>query len=535
MLLRHLLIPLALCAAWPAAGQTTTPITLANISGMLSTQTFERPIALNGTGVVKPFGTASVSFTGFQNSQTLVVQGAFTFFFDRVDSFSVTATPQSIGKMTTVNSTGAISAGTGAYLGASGSLTYTFTYAANSSSAGVFTLTGTGSITAGQTTTAITLSGFSGTASVAAAASGTLQASTSGTVTPFGPVTLNFSGLSPQRATATSPAGPSQGELTFVFDANDSFIASFTATGSLFSGGPISLACIITGGTGSFSGATGSLAATLTPSASGSTFNLTGSGKIVQPAAGVPIVTGVTTAYGPASIAQNTWLEIFGTNLVPASTPAGGVSWDSSPDLIAGVMPTELNNVSVSVNGKPAFIWFFCSAAAGIQCASDQINLLTPLDSMIGLVEIVVTNGSISSAPFTVDMQAVSPSFLLLDASGHVAAQHADYSLLGPATLYPGVSTPAQAGEIVLLYAIGFGLPTTPLVNRSTTQTGQVLPTSVCTIGALGATVAGVNLVSPGLYQFNIYVPAGAPSGDNLVLCMYNGASTPPGALIAVK
>src|ERR1700722_13548379 len=41
------------------------------------------------------------------------------------------------------------------------------------------------------------------------------------------------------------------------------------------------------------------------------------------------VITSVNTAGSPpsAGIAQNTWLEIKGTNLVPATTPAAGVIW----------------------------------------------------------------------------------------------------------------------------------------------------------------------------------------------------------------
>jgi uncharacterized protein (TIGR03437 family) len=60
-------------------------------------------------------------------------------------------------------------------------------------------------------------------------------------------------------------------------------------------------------------------------------------------------------------IAQNDWIEIKGSNLVPANTPAGGVVWSNAPDFAQGRMPTEINGVSVTVNGRPAYVYFFCS------------------------------------------------------------------------------------------------------------------------------------------------------------------------------
>ena len=54
------------------------------------------------------------------------------------------------------------------------------------------------------------------------------------------------------------------------------------------------------------------------------------------------------------------------------------------------------------------------------------------------------------------------------------------------------------------------------------------------TIGGVVAAVQYAGLVGPGLYQFNVQVPASASSGDNAVVATYGGASTPAGAMISV-
>ena len=84
--------------------------------------------------------------------------------------------------------------------------------------------------------------------------------------------------------------------------------------------------------------------------------------------------------------------------------------------------------------------------------------------------------------------------------SPYVAATHGDNSLLGPTTLYPGASTPAKPSEVVVLYAVGFGLPLTPLTDGSSSQSGvrQALP--VCSVGSNPAAVSFAGLLSPGLY-----------------------------------
>jgi uncharacterized protein (TIGR03437 family) len=522
----------ALFALWPAFAQTTTPINIVNVSGTIAQAPIVRPVSLSGTGTLTPLGSAAVTFSGSQDQRTGLIQGTFTFFLNRLDSFTVSATPQSVGKMTTLSLSGPITGGTGAFSGATGSLNYTFKFTANTSSSGAFTLTGSGNIAVGQTKTAITQLSFNGAAFVASATSGTFQASPTGSVSPFGKVTVNFSGMGNQRGTTA----PIQGALTFVFNANDSFTASFS-TAFAFNSPSTSLPCTITGGTGEFSGATGSLAADFTLGPDDTTFTLTGSGSITQPPPGTPIITAVATAYAGPDIAQNTYIVVTGTNLVPANTPAIGVIWSSAPSFASGLLPTQLGGVSVTVDNKPAFVYFYCSAATDPACLQDQLNILTPLDTTIGPVPVVLTSGTVSIPPFTVNMQAVAPSFLLFTAKGYIAARHADKdsTLVGPASLYPGSSTPAKAGETISLYAAGFGLPATALVNGSSSQSGALPVLPVCQVGGVPAVVAFAGVVGPGLYQLNLTIPATAATGDNTVGCTYNGQTTPAGNLITVQ
>lgn len=520
----------ALAAIFPAFGQKTTSITLANISGVTAAATAGRPIVLSGTGAVSPFGSATVNFNGFKDQLTTgLTQGTFIFFFNRVDSFSVTLPAQAIGKNTSLTLPGPITGGTGIYLGATGSVNCTLNYMATTSSAGTFTLTGSGSITVGQTTTPISLVNFSGTASVTDTLTGTLTATPVGSVAPFGNAMVNFSGMK-------TPGNPSriQGTLTFVFNANDSFTASFS-----FLFAPLtlsaSLPCTITGGTGAFRGASGSLAATITLSSDISTFTLSGSGTITQPPPGTPVITSVKTAFGSPAIAQNTWLEIKGLNLAPSNTPAGGVFWSTAPEFTLGRMPTQIGGVSVTVNGLPAYVWWFCSALTTSACESDQINVLSPLDNTLGQVQVVVTRQGISSAPMVVNMQPIAPSFLLFDTTGHSVATHTDFSLLGPANLFPGLTTPARPQEVAIVWATGFGLPATSLVAGSATQTGSLPVLPVCQIGSAPATVNAAVLVGPGLYALFVVVPGGAANGDNLVTCSYRNSTTPAGDLVTVQ
>jgi uncharacterized protein (TIGR03437 family) len=251
-----------------------------------------------------------------------------------------------------------------------------------------------------------------------------------------------------------------------------------------------------------------------------------------------PKITGVTTAYGGTTISQNAWIAIQGTNLVSTQTQPPGLSWVGPQPYMGGLMEPKLNGVTVSVNGKPAVISYYCSSApAGSPCTAgkDQINALVALDNTTGPVDVVVTNGGVASDPFQVTMSAVSPAMLLLKDNVHLTATHANYSIVGPASLYPGASTPATVGETIALWTVGFGLPSNALIPNADTQSGTLPRMPDCQINGVAANVVYAGIASPGLYQINLTVPNGATNGDNKISCTYNGATTQANIMLAVS
>jgi uncharacterized protein (TIGR03437 family) len=231
----------------------------------------------------------------------------------------------------------------------------------------------------------------------------------------------------------------------------------------------------VSGGTGGYAGATGSFSITESQNTAG-LVAIQGTGTITTATASAPVITSVKTAFGGSAIADNTWLQINGTNLVPSNTAAGGVVWSTAPSFAQGLMPTQLGPISVTVNGQPGYIFFYCSAATDTACtAGDQINVLSPLNTSSSLYpeEVVVTNNGASSAPFTVLNNGYSPTFPFFDAAGHVVARHLDFSYLGPTSL--GFTTPAMAGETIILVLYGLGLPSgAPPAVGSATQSGSL-------------------------------------------------------------
>jgi uncharacterized protein (TIGR03437 family) len=242
-------------------------------------------------------------------------------------------------------------------------------------------------------------------------------------------------------------------------------------------------------------------------------------GKIGFPG---PAITEVANAEGEVpTIAPNTWVEVKGSNLAKAGDTR---IWQGS-DFVNGQMPTQLDGVGVTVNGKPAYVYFISPA---------QVNILTPPDALTGPVNVVVTSNNVSSAAYVAQTQPESPSFFVFNGGPYIAAVHLNGGLIGPATLYPGSSTPAQPGETVVIYANGFGPTSTPVVSGSSLQSGSLLPPPVIKIGGVAATVTFAGLVAPGEFQFNVVVPSSLTNGDQPVAATYNGLTTQAGTLLTV-
>ena len=236
-----------------------------------------------------------------------------------------------------------------------------------------------------------------------------------------------------------------------------------------------------------------------------------------------PVISLVANAASESpTIAPNTWVEIKGTNLAPAGDTR---IWQGS-DFIQNQMPTQLDGVSATVNGKSAYVYFI---------SPTQVNILTPPDALQGPVAVQLTNNGAVSAAFTAPAQATSPSFFVFNGGPYVIGTHANGSLLGPTNLFPGSSTPAKPGETVILFANGFGPTSIPVVSGSVTQSGTLSPLPVITIGGIAATVQFAGLVSPGEFQFNVVVPSTTPNGDNAITATYNGLTTQGNVLITIQ
>jgi len=236
-----------------------------------------------------------------------------------------------------------------------------------------------------------------------------------------------------------------------------------------------------------------------------------------------PLISEVANAEGEApTIAPNTWLEIKGQNLAPLGDSR---IWQTT-DFAGNAMPTQLDKVSATVNGNRAYIYYI---------SPTQVNILAPPNALTGSVPVLLTNNGTASASFSVQAKSISPSFFVFNGGPYVAATHLNGSLIGPATLYPGSSTPAAPGETIVIYANGFGSTNVPVTAGSTTQSGTLSPLPAITIGGQPATVTFAGLVAPGEFQFNVVTPSTLADGDQPIVATSSNQSTQSGSLITIK
>jgi uncharacterized protein (TIGR03437 family) len=252
-----------------------------------------------------------------------------------------------------------------------------------------------------------------------------------------------------------------------------------------------------------------------------------------------PVITSVDSASGYggyAYFASGTWLEIKGTNLADPTDPrltaaTNPGQWTASDFTGGGTLaPTTLDGISVSVNGKPAYVWYL---------STGQLNVQAPEDTEIGNIAITVTNCNATSPPVMFARRALAPGFL---APSNYTANGTQYAV---ATFQSGgayvlntatgasfglTSRPAKPGEGIILYGIGFGDVTPSILPGVVVGAGNALVNPVTiSFGSAKASIVYQGLAGGfvGLYEFYVTVPTGLANGDYQINVTQNGTTVP--------
>ncbi len=222
-------------------------------------------------------------------------------------------------------------------------------------------------------------------------------------------------------------------------------------------------------------------------------------------------------------VTANSWVTIKGTNLAAQTD-------DWSHSIVNGVLPALLGGVSVSMGGKPAYIYYI---------SSGQLNVLAP-DLPAGPISVTVTAPGGTSTAFASTVSAYGPAFFPWP-NNQVVATRQDYSWAVKAGTFAGATTvAAKPGDVLILWGTGFG-PATPAapdgVEVPSDQTYATSTLPAITIDNIPATVYGAALASGsvGLYQVAIQVPSTLPDGDWPIQAMIGGVASPAGTILTVQ
>jgi uncharacterized protein (TIGR03437 family) len=184
----------------------------------------------------------------------------------------------------------------------------------------------------------------------------------------------------------------------------------------------------------------------------------------------------------------------------------GGMRW-----AVAG---TSLDGTSVTIGGQAAFIDFI---------SLGQVNALVPSNVATGTQPLTLMVENVASATYSITVNPVQPGLdappsFKIGGTQYAAALFADGTYVLPeGAIACLTSRPAQPGDEIVLYGVGFG-PVTPNIpaGQLVQQANTLTSSFEMSIGGVPVTNVPYSGLAPsytGLYQFNIVVPANTGSG----------------------
>jgi uncharacterized protein (TIGR03437 family) len=319
-------------------------------------------------------------------------------------------------------------------------------------------------------------------------------------------------------------------DYTITLDAGGSLTGKLAVPLSILGGGPATVTVTITGGTGTYSGATsGTSPIALTGTVSGDivsgfkltnftsgTFTITTGGTPPPP---VPTITAVQdAASNTPSIAQGSIFIVKGSNLSASGyTPFG----PPRPTVSSGVKVT-FTPVSGGGAGTDAYLVYLYN-----QSGVNQIACILPSTVAVGSYNVTVTNGTVST-PVVAQVVANKIGLFTQDSTGsglasvqnYISQAVVDLNRLTTGSVNGVTISPAHPGQAVIAYGTGLGPlaaadnnPAVAYFDFSKSMTIQAIVGGV-TIPVAYAGRAGY----PGEDQINFTLPANISPGCAVTL-----------------
>lgn len=191
-------------------------------------------------------------------------------------------------------------------------------------------------------------------------------------------------------------------------------------------------------------------------------------------------------------------------------------------------LPTELGGARVFVNDRPAPVYY---------TSYNQVNFQIPYDVAAGTATVRIDRGSTRGNAISIIVVPASPKLLRLQlrAAGLNVPENRDYfgiavhqdgTLSLPRDLGIANSRPSKPGDVLTIYALGFGQTSPPVTAGAAAPSSPLAELSSSTkkvlFGALAlgtgasqdAQYVGLTPGLVGLYQINVVVPEDSPKGD---------------------
>ena len=210
-------------------------------------------------------------------------------------------------------------------------------------------------------------------------------------------------------------------------------------------------------------------------------------------------IVSATFASGVNVGSAGSLISIFGTDLARNVATAGTVN---------GRLPATLAGTSVSIGGVPVGM---------IYASPTQLNVQVPFEVPAGNFFVTVNAPGGSSTTQTVAFSAYAPGIFAV-------VKNSDFSLVSAAN-------PVRAGDAVAVFATGLGAGTPAVASGQlapSSPLSSTVATPTATIGGVTAQVAA-SLLAPGfagVYQVNVVVPGGAPTGSQALRLTIGGVQS---------
>ena len=230
------------------------------------------------------------------------------------------------------------------------------------------------------------------------------------------------------------------------------------------------------------------------------------------------VLNGASFATGQP-VAPGSLVSIFGTNFATGNALAGSIPLSNS-----------LENVSVTFgNVQAPLLGVFHDPVNG-----DQINAQIPWEVSGGSTSVVVKNGNGTSAPVSVNL-ATAPGIFAFGTQA-IAYGNLDGVIAAANGAIPGLTThPAKINDpaTLVILATGLGPVNPPLQTGNIVTDGQIHSTATTpavTVGNVPAQVvfSGMTPQFVGVYQINIIIQPGTPTGNAVPLQITMGSVTTP-------